>query len=70
MDNQELINNIIDKIISGDNAEAKQSIESILSQKMNDAIDVKKQEVAQSIYSQQTTDDVSSEEEPESTQQS
>ena len=65
MDNQELINNIIDKIISGDDAEAKQSIESILSQKLNDAIDTKKQEVASSIYSTGQAD--SSEESKEET---
>jgi hypothetical protein len=70
MDNQELINNIIDKIISGDNADAKQSIESILSQKLNDAIDAKKQEVAQHIYAPQTADNVNDEEETESTPQS
>jgi hypothetical protein len=62
MDNQELINNIIDDIISGNNTEAKQSIENILSQKLNDAIDTKKQEVASSIY---TTDRADSSEKSE-----
>jgi len=62
MDNQELINSIIDDIISGNNTEAKQSIENILSQKLNDAIDTKKQEVASSIY---TTDRADSSEKSE-----
>lgn len=50
MDNTETINNMIDKIISGENNEAKDSFQSLISAKLAAALDAKKQEVAASLY--------------------
>ena len=54
MDPNEIINNMIDKIIAGDNVDAKQDFEALISTRLQDALDVKKQEVAASIYSNPT----------------
>ena len=48
--NKETINSMIDKILDGDNVSAKEDFESLITQKMNDALDHKKVEVASSIY--------------------
>lgn len=50
METNELINQMIDKIIDGDNVAAQSDFESIISQKMEVSLDAKKQEVAQSLY--------------------
>lgn len=58
MENTETINSMIDKIIDGDNASAKEDFESLIAAKLSSALDAKKQEVAQSIYqNQEVTDD-------------
>lgn len=54
MDNLSIINNLVDKIISGDNNSAKQDFEMLISARLQDALDAKKQEVAASLYSTQT----------------
>lgn len=46
----EVIKNMIDKIAAGDNVSAQDDFESLVSKKLSDAIEAKKQEVAQSIY--------------------
>lgn len=62
MDDDSIVN-MLAKIVDGDNTGAKEDFESIISQKLNAALDAKKQEVAQSIYGQQVdTDDVEDEE--------
>lgn len=53
METQDLIKNIIDNIVSDDNVKAKSDFETIMTQKMADALDAKKVEIAQSIYSQE-----------------
>jgi hypothetical protein len=50
MDTQEVITNMIDKIIAGDNTSAHEDFESLISNKMAAALDQRKQEVAQSFY--------------------
>ena len=50
MDTTETINSMIDKIIGGDNTSAKEDFEALISAKVTNALDVKKQELAQSIY--------------------
>lgn len=50
MDTAEIINNMIDKIIQGDNTNAQEDFEALISSKLQTAIDDKKVEVAQSIY--------------------
>ncbi len=70
MNTAEVIDNLIDKIISGEHVSAQSDIESVLAQKMQDALDAKKQEVAASIYgvsSEQEVDVEQSEEDNEST---
>ena len=53
MENQD-ISDMIDKIYNGDNVGAKTDFEAIISQKMNDALEQKKVEIAQSLYSNNT----------------
>ena len=63
MDTREIINKMIDDIIDGNNTDAKDGFESALSAKLTDALDAKKIEIAQSIYSKEVQDEfVSSEE--------
>ena len=56
--NKETINSMIDKILDGDNVSAKEDFESLITQKMNDALDIKKTEVAASIYGSEQSDDL------------
>ena len=44
---------MIDDIIDGNNTDAKAGFESALSSKLTDALDVRKVELAQSIYSKE-----------------
>lgn len=53
MDNTEAIGNMIDKIVGGDNTAAKEDFEALISAKLSNALDAKKQEVAASIYDSQ-----------------
>lgn len=62
MDTKEIINQMIDDIIDGNNTDAKDSFEAAISNKLTDALDAKKIELAQSIYSKEVQDEpVSSE---------
>ena len=53
MDNAEVINNMIDKIIAGDNVSAKEDFDSLISTKVTSALDARKVELAQAIYARQ-----------------
>ena len=53
MDTTEIINKMIDDIIDGNNTDAKAGFDSALSSKLTDALDVRKVELAQSIYSKE-----------------
>ena len=53
MDTTEIINKMIDDIIDGNNTDAKGGFESALSNKLTDALDARKIELAQSIYSKE-----------------
>ncbi len=44
---------MIDDIIDGNNTDAKDSFETIISNKLTDALDAKKIEIAQAIYSKE-----------------
>ncbi|CAB5221931.1 hypothetical protein UFOVP242_146 [uncultured Caudovirales phage] len=57
MDTREIINKMIDDIIDGNNTDAKDGFESALSSKLTDALDAKKIEIAQSIYSKEVQDE-------------
>ena len=62
MDNAELINSMIDKIVGGENTSAKEDFEALISAKVSNALEVKKQEVAQSIYSNEQPEESKEEE--------
>lgn len=53
MDTRDIINKMIDDIIDGNNTDAKDSFEAAISNKLTDALDAKKIEIAQSIYSKE-----------------
>lgn len=57
MEHSEIISNMIDKIIQGDNVSAKEDYEALISSKLQAALDDKKVEVAQSIYGSDQPDD-------------
>lgn len=57
MDTSQLINKMIDDIIDGNNTDAKDSFETVISNKLTDALDVRKVELAQSIYSKEEEDE-------------
>lgn len=53
MDTNEIIDQMIDKIIDGDNTGAQDDFNTAVSAKMTSALDAKKIELAQSIYARQ-----------------
>ncbi len=57
MDTKDIINKMIDDIIDGNNTDAKDSFEAAISNKLTDALDAKKIEIAQSIYSKEVQDE-------------
>ena len=57
MDTTEIINKMIDDIIDGNNTDAKDGFESALSNKLTDALDARKIELAQSIYTKEIDDE-------------
>ena len=57
MDTTEIINRMIDDIIDGNNTDAKDGFESALSNKLTDALDARKIELAQSLYNQEEEDE-------------
>ncbi len=65
MEYKDTLDSLIGNIINGDNLGAQQDFESVIQQKMNDAIEAKKHEVAASIYGtsgKEDTEDSSEEE--------
>lgn len=64
------IDKMIDKIIDGDNNSAKDDFEALINAKLQAALDAKKQELAQSVYGNNTAEpEEGSEEEPEPEEQ-
>jgi hypothetical protein len=57
VDTTEIINKMIDDIIDGNNTDAKTGFESALSNKLTDALDARKIELAQSLYNQEEKDE-------------
>ena len=57
MDTREIINKMIDDIIDGNNTDAKDGFESALSNKLTDALDARKIELAQSVYTKEVEDE-------------
>ena len=50
METQQAINDLINKIASGDNTGAQTDFNALIAAKVQDAIEVKKVELAQSVY--------------------
>lgn len=69
MDKSEIINQMINHIIDNKNTEAGESFNSLISAKLNDALEAKKIEVAQTIYNYQEVDEPTEEEEVEEIEQ-
>jgi hypothetical protein len=66
METTEVIDTMINKIEAGDNVGAQDDFAALISTKLQTAIEVKKQEIAQSIYqNQEITDDETEETDPE-----
>jgi len=57
VDTTEIINKMIDDIIDGNNTDAKGGFDSALSNKLTDALDARKIELAQSLYNQEEEDE-------------
>jgi hypothetical protein len=57
VDTREIINKMIDDIIDGNNTDAKDGFETALSNKLTDALDARKIELAQSIYTKEVEDE-------------
>lgn len=57
MDAKEAISSMIDSIVNGDNNKAKEDFGSIVGVKVADALDTRKVELAQSLYTQDTVQD-------------
>ena len=57
MDTREIINKMIDDIIDGNNTDAKDGFETALSNKLTDALDARKIELAQSVYTKEVQDE-------------
>lgn len=55
---QELVDELINKIIDGDNVGAQDSFNSVISAKMGDALAAKKIELAQSVYGSEPQDEL------------
>jgi len=51
MSDKELVNNLVNKIINGENAEAQEDVYAILASKLDSALNDKKMEIAQNVYS-------------------
>lgn len=62
MDTKQSIDDMINKIIDGDNIGAQEDFHSIIADKINTVIDLKKQEVAASIYGSEQADTETEEE--------
>lgn len=61
---------MVDKIIDGNNIGAKSDFEALIADKLNAALELKKQELAQSLYGDKEAEaEVETEEEPEPEEQ-
>lgn len=58
------IQDIIDKIIAGDNTAAQDSFDNVMAAKVTDALDTKRFELAQTVYDNSADQEVSIEEVP------
>lgn len=68
MEAKELIDKLIDDVLAGNNTDAKETFDTAISQKVTDALEVKKLEVAQSVYSSEEEPEVEQEEEQDTYQ--
>ena len=64
MEKAEIINKMIDDILSGENTDAEAGFNSVLASKLTDALEDRKVELAQSLYGKQN-DEISQDDIPE-----
>ena len=69
MEQSEIINQMITHIIDDKNTEANDAFQNLISAKINDALEAKKIEVAQSIYNSQEVEEPSDDEDVEEQEQ-
>jgi len=67
MDTKELVDKFIDDVLAGQNTDARETFDAAISQKITDALEVKKLEVAQAVYSK--SDEPEEEQEEQDTEQ-
>jgi len=65
MDTKEFIDTMIMNILDGENVEAKEKFDQAIGLKVTDALDAKKVEVAQAIYSRDEEEDQDEDQEQE-----
>lgn len=61
------IDDMIDKIVNDDNVGAKADFETLIANKLNAHLDARKQDIAQSLYSDEQGEEVSDEQEDTAT---
>ena len=68
MDTKELVDKFIDDVLAGQNTDARETFDAAISQKITDALEVKKLEVAQAVYSKSDEPEEETEEEQDTEQ--
>ena len=54
---KELVHDLVNSIVSGNNLEAKEKFNSVLSVKLNDALENRKKEYSQTIFNKELEND-------------
>lgn len=60
---KEYIEKLVDQIIDGDNTNARETYSDVMSTKISDALEGRKKEIAQSIYDNDSQEEIEPEEE-------
>jgi hypothetical protein len=60
---REYIEKLVDQIIDGDNTNARETYSDVMSTKITDALEGRKKEIAQSIYDNDSQEEIEPEEE-------
>lgn len=54
---KDIVNDLVDSIIMGNNSEAKEKFDSVLSIKLHDALENRKKEYSETIFNKETEND-------------
>ena len=57
MKNNEMISSMVDDIIDGNNSDAKDKFDSLLTDRVMNALDVRKKELSASVFNKETKDE-------------